>query len=259
MGLKRCQQTGNLQPRTSVYPSMTVLLRRAKTPLRHCVLAVCLLLSGYALAGSHSMSCDGRVPEKHAQLAEGDQSTATHLQASRQIAGTASVNIDVCSADLTITGSDNAAFRVTVDIGNPAAKFTAVDYLETLDVTPEEVRLQLHLPRSVHAKVTIEVPTAVKDLETNLARGNLLLVGDRINGQREFNVGYGHVNFEGNKDAYESMEVNVGLGSLHDHRKDGEDHHLIVAKSFDGTGKGSVEINVGMGSVDLNPGRSQPI
>jgi len=211
------------------------------------------------LAESHSMSCDGRVPGTHAQLAEGDQSTAKHLQVSRQIASGAEVNIDVCSADLTITGSSSGAFRVTVDIGSPAAKFAAVDYLETLDVTPEEVKLQLHLPRSVHARVTVEVPTAVQHLETNLARGNLLLVGDRINGEREFNIGYGHVNFEGNKDAYETMQVNIGLGSLHDHRKGGEDHHLIVAKSFDGTGKGSIEINVGMGSVDLNPGQNEPI
>jgi len=230
------------------------------TSLRvHCLLAVSLLLSGFGFADSHSMSCDARVPEKHAQLAEGDQSTATHLQVSRQISGAAEVKIDVCSAELTITGSGTGDFRVTVDIGNPAAKSSAADYLETLDVTSEEVRLQLHLPHSVHAKVTVELPTATQHLEANLARGNLLLVGDRINGEREFNVGYGHVNFEGNKDAYESLEVNVGLGSLHDHRKDGEDHHLIVSKSFDGTGKGSVEINLGMGSVDLNPGRSQPI
>ena len=205
------------------------------------------------------MSCDGRVPETHAQLAEGDQGTATHLQVSRQISGDAEVDINVCAADLTITGSSNGALKVTVDIGTPSAKSTAADYLETLDVTPEEVKLQLHLPRSLHARVTVEVPTTVKNPQTNLARGNLLLVGDRINGEREFNIGYGHVNFGGNKDAYETMQVNVGLGSLHDHRMGGEDHHLIIAKSFDGTGKRSIEINVGMGSVDVNPGRNQPI
>jgi hypothetical protein len=225
----------------------------------HSILAGCLLLSGYAFADSHSMSCDGRVPDTHAQLAEGDQSTATHLQVSRQISGGAEADINVCSADLTITGSSSGAFKVTVDIGNPSAKATAADYLETLDVTPGEVKLQLHLPRSVNAKVTVEVPTETKDLQSNLARGNLLLVGDRIKGEREFNIGYGHVNFEGNKDAYETMQINVGLGSLHDHRMGGEDHHLIVSRSFDGTGKGSIEINVGMGSVDLNPGRNQPI
>jgi hypothetical protein len=238
---------------------MTSFLLGVKKSFPHCLLAACLLLSGYALADSHSMSCEGRVPDKHAQLAEGDQSTATHLQVTRQISGARSVNMDVCSADLTITGSGSAALKVTVDIGTPAAKFTAADYLETLDVTTQEVRLQLHLPRSVHAKVTVELPAATPDLQSNLGRGDLLIVGDRINGGRNFNLGYGHVNFEGNKDAYETMQVNVGLGSLHDHRKGGEDHHLIVAKSFDGTGKGSVEINVGMGSVELNPGRSQPI
>ena len=237
---------------------MTTCERSARRPLLYCLLAG-FLSSGYALADSHSMSCDGKVPSAHAQLAEGDQNTATHLQVSRQIGSAAEVDINVCSADLTITGSNSSALTVTVDIGSPLAKSMAADYLETLDVTPEEVKLQLHLPRSVHAKVTVEVPTTITNLETNLARGDLLLAGDRTNGEREFNIGYGHVNFEGNKDSYESLEVNVGMGSLHDHRRGGEDHHLIVSKSYDGTGKGSVEINVGMGSVDLNPGRSQPI
>ena len=238
---------------------MTAYKRVAMNSFPRYLLAGCLLLSGYALADSHSMSCDSRLSDKHAELAPGDQSTATHLQLSRAVSATAEVNIDVCSADLTITGGSTDTFQVTVDIANPEAKFAAVDYLETLDVTPEEVRLQLHLPRSVHAKVTVEVPKTTKDMETNLARGSLLLVGDRISGERTVNVGFGHVNFEGNKDAYETLQVNVGLGSLHDHRAGGEDHHLIVAKSFDGTGQGSVEINVGMGGVELNPGHSQPI
>jgi hypothetical protein len=225
-----------------------------------CLLAgTLLLLSGYALGNTQSLSCEGRVPEHHTALAPGDQSTATHLQVSRQISAGADVKIDVCSAELTITGSGDGNLQVIVDIGTPASKTNAGDYLEKLEASGGEVSLQLHLPASVHAKVTVELPSGSKDIEANLGRGDLLLVGDQINGEREFNVGYGHVNFEGNKDAYESMEVNVGLGSLHDHRRDGEDHHFIVSKTFAGTGKGSVEINVGLGSVDLNPGRSQPI
>src|SRR5579863_4029855 len=181
---------GNLQPGASVYPTMTTFLRAMKIPLLPCLLAACLLPGEYALAGGHSINCDGRVPDHHAQLAEGDQGTATHLQLSRQVPGAASVNIDVCSSDLTITGSDNGAFLVTVDIAHADAKFAAADYLETIDVTPEEVRLQLHLPRHVHAKVTVAVPALVKDLRTNLGRGDLLLAADRISGKREFNVGY---------------------------------------------------------------------
>jgi hypothetical protein len=222
-------------------------------------IVVFFLFVGYAFGDSHSMNCSWEVPSPHAKLAEGDQSTATHLEARRQVSNGAEINIDVCSADVTITGSDDNTFHFTVDLGSSSEKHSAVDYLETFDVTPKEIRLQLHLPKSIHAKVTIEVPNKTEDVHTNVARGSVRLVGDRIAGERELNLGYGYVNFEGNKDAYANMQVNVGMGSMHDHRRDGEDHHFIVARSLEGTGKGSVEINVGMGSVDLNPGRSQPI
>ena len=59
--------------------------------------------------------------------------------------------------------------------------------------------------------------------------------------------------------AYESMEINVGLGSLHDHRNGGENHHFIVAHSFAGSGKGEIQINVGMGHVNVYPSQGQPI
>jgi hypothetical protein len=83
---------------------MTTALRRKQAVL-YCIVASWLLLAGRALAESRSMSCDSKLPATHAQLAEGDQNTANHLELSRKIASGASVDLDVCAADLTITAS----------------------------------------------------------------------------------------------------------------------------------------------------------
>ncbi|HTA22518.1 MAG TPA: hypothetical protein VK763_03215 [Terriglobales bacterium] len=205
------------------------------------------------------MNCPGTLLANHVTLAAGDQNGASHLQLIRKIEAGAEFDLDICAADVTLTGSDNNMLRVTVDLESPSQQHTAADYLQKLDITPSHVKLQLHLMHALHAKVTIELPAATPELTLNLGRGDLTLVADTVGGERKINVGYGHVNFQGNADAYESMNVNIGLGSLHDNRKDGQNHHFIVARSFEGTGKGSIEMNVGMGGVDLNPGRNKPI
>ena len=221
-------------------------------------LTLALLLSGIAIADNNSMACDSHSFETHAQLQPGDQATSDHLQLSRALPSQASIYLDVCSADLTVTGSQSGQLEIKLDVGRPATK-NASDYLQALDISGNEARVQLHLPKSVRAKVTVGIPSSNHAVEVNLARGSLVLAADRVTGDRKFNVGYGHVEFDGDKDAYEEMQVNVGLGSLHDHRPGGDDHHFVVAHSFEGSGKGAIEINVGMGSVDLNPGPSQPI
>jgi hypothetical protein len=225
------------------------------------LLSASFLLAGRALAEGHdSMNCPGTLSESHAPLAEGDQNSATHLQLARKIDAGAEFDLDICAADVTLTGSTDNTMRVTVDLENPSQQHTAVDYLQKLDVTSSQVKLQLHLMHALRAKVTIELPAATPELTANLGRGDLTLVADRIAGRRQtINVGYGHVEFQGNADSYEGLEVNIGLGSMHDRRKDGQSHHFIVARSFEGTGKGEIVVNVGMGSVDLTPGQSKPI
>lgn len=235
---------------------MRGLLRPKSSVVLYLLLAGCFLTS-YAFADTESMNCPGKLPSAHAPLTEGDQNSASHLQLSRKIAASAEVHIDVCAADLTVTDGDS--FRVTVDLGNPSTEYAAADYLQTLEVTPSEVTLRLQLPKSARARVRVEIPLSSGDLQVNLGRGNLTLEADHLSGERNANVGYGHVELRGNDDAYQSLEVNVGLGSLHDHRKGGKSHHLIVAHSFEGTGKGSIEVNVGMGSVDLEAGEGKSI
>jgi hypothetical protein len=229
---------------------MTTALRRKQAVL-YCIVASWLLLAGRALAESRSMSCDSKLPATHAQLAEGDQNTANHLELSCKIASGASVDLDVCAADLTITASGSDILRVTVDIGNPAQKLTAADYLQAFDVSPQGVTLQLHLPKDVRAKVVVALPAAIAKLDIDLVSGNLSFQTDRIGGKREINVVRGHVELVGNADSYASLHVDVVMGSFHDHRKGGEDHHFMVSQSLSGTGKGSIEINVVAGRVDI--------
>jgi hypothetical protein len=239
---------------------MISLLRQKPTVLLYCLLAISPLLAQSAFAEDHdSMNCPGSLPATHATLAEGDQNSVSHLQLTRRIETGAEFDVDICAADVTLTGGANDTLRITVDLENPSQQHTTADYLQKLDITPTHVKLQLHLMHALHARVTIELPAATPELTLNLGRGDLTLVADTIGGERKINVGYGHVNFQGNADAYESMNVNIGLGSLHDNRKDGQNHHFIVARSFEGTGKGSIEMNVGMGGMDLNPGQSKPI
>lgn len=243
-----------------VSSAMMTLLRQPSTVLLSCLLAASLLLAKGAFAEDHdSMSCPGTLPSTHATLAAGDQNSVSHLQLSRKVEADAEFNLDICAADVVLTGSSDGMFRVTVDIGRPAQEHTAIDYLQTLDVMPHDVKLRLHLFHHLRARVTIEIPVTTPELSANLGRGDLTLVADRIGGDRKINVGYGHVDFQGNADAYESLNVNVGLGSMHDNRPDGQNHHFIVSRSLEGTGKGSIEMNVGMGRVDLNPGQSKPI
>jgi hypothetical protein len=240
---------------------MTSSLRKEAVILLFCLLASGCLFSQSALAEEHdSMTCPGSLPATHATLAEGDQNGVAHLQLTRKVDAGAEFDLDICAADVTLTGSADNSLRVTVDLESPSQSHTAADYLQKLDITTSNVKIQLHLMRALRAKVTIELPAATPELTLNLGRGDLTLVADRIGGKREsINVGYGRVEFQGNADSYEGLAINIGLGSMHDHRKDGENHHFIVARSFEGTGKGSIEVNVGMGSVDLNPGQNKPI
>jgi len=238
---------------------MKSLRRQKPMVLLSCILAASLLLAEGAFAEDDSMTCPGTLPATHATLAAGDQNSVSHLQLSRKIDAGAEIDLDICAADVTLTGSADNMLRVTVDLENPSQQHTAVDYLQTLDVMPHDVKLRLHLFHHLRARVTMEIPVTTPELAANLGRGNLTLAADRIGGDRKINVGYGRVDFQGNADAYESLNVNVGLGSMHDNRPDGQSHHFIVSRSLEGTGKGSIEMNVGMGRVDLNPGQNKPI
>jgi hypothetical protein len=227
--------------------------------LRFHVLAAFLLLSGAAFAATDSMSCNVSLPSKHVELSRDDRNTSSELKLARPIAAGAQIDLDVCSGDVGLIASKDGSLHMIITLLQPTAQHMAGDYLEALEINPNKATVHLHLPKAAHAQVTLEIPITVPGINVNLARGRFMLRADQLGGQRMINVGYGEVKLVGGDDAYQSLEVNVGLGSLHDHRQGGEDHHLIVAHSFAGSGKGEIQVNVGMGHVDLEPSQAQPI
>jgi hypothetical protein len=241
--------SGNFFRETTVYLVMTGPLHPRTLALR-CVFASSLFCGGYAVAQHKPMDCT-RVPTTHVKLAEGDQNNANHLQVSRRVTAGASIDLDVCAADLTIKAGKDDMFRVTVDFENAAPKLHASDYLQALDFTEQAVNVKLYLPKSPRAKVVVVVPVTTPKLEVNLVRGDLSFETDRIAGERKINVVSGHVDLLGNADSYATLHASVLMGSFHDHRQSLDDEHGIVSKSLSGTGKGSIEIDVVRGSVDL--------
>ena len=200
------------------------------------------------MSDDHSMNCTGEVPATHAQLAEGDQSTANHLELNRKVGTQASVDLDVCAADLSIVGGSGDNFRLTVDTADGS---TPGNYLHTLDVTTHDVTLRLALPKHSGAKVVVTLPAAVSELRVNLVRGELHFETNRIGGDRSINVVSGNVELLANPDAYESLDVNVVMGHFINHSANQHGRGVLVSKSLSGTGKGSIDINVVKGGVDL--------
>ncbi len=235
--------------RISYIPSMKISLRF----LAGLGWAIMFLLGVNGNASAHSMNCDAKLPRTHAQLAQNDQNSPNHLELSREIGGGAAIDLDVCTADLTVLGGIGDKLRVTVDLGNLEDKLTAGDYLETLDASPRNARVELHLPPEVKARVVIVLPAGTSKLDLNLVRGSLRFEAARISGQREVNLVSGHLDFLGNADSYEHLDANVVMGSFHDYRQNGSGHGVLVSRSQSGTGKGSIDLNVVKGSLDLKP------
>jgi hypothetical protein len=210
-----------------------------------------LVLFGERADAQHQpMDCT-REPTAHVKLAEGDHADATHLQLSRKISNGASLDLDVCDADITVKGGKDDLLRISVDFEAGAPKLPARDYLQALDVTPDSVNVKLYLPKQPRAKVIIVVPANMPRTQINLVRGDLSFETDRIPGERRINVVSGHVDVLGNADSYRTLHASVLLGSFHDHRQPNESAHGMVSRSLSGTGAGSIEINVVKGSLDL--------
>lgn len=223
---------------------------RGQKPVLCYVFASLLSYGGYALAQHKPMDCT-RAPTTHVKLAEGDQSSANHLQVSRKVTTRASVDLDVCAAAVTIKAGKDDLFQVTVDFENAAARLPASDYLQELDSTEQAVYVKLYLPKSPRAKVVVVIPATTPKLDVNLVRGDLSFETDRIAGERKINVVSGHVDLLGNDDSYGTLHASVLMGSFHDHRQGRDDGHGMVSKSISGKGKGSIEINVVRGGIDL--------
>jgi hypothetical protein len=109
--------------------------------------------------------------------------------------------------------------------------------------------------------VTLELPsTASLKSEINLGAGKFYFDAEGIKGNRELNLGAGAAYLTMADDrGYANFEANVGMGSFHDHRPGGRNSHFIISRNYEGKGSGSLEVNVGAGSIDISPTKGETI
>lgn len=203
-----------------------------------------------------NMNCDGNpvvAADRQYQQMPGDMLEPRHVEIVRPFQGAGSLNVSVCNAQLTVRTRPNAKdLKLSVDLGDKSDK-VAADYIHILRFDSDGGVIHLKFPNNSHAVVTLILPMN-KDLESefNLGKGDLNFDAIGSAGKREINVGYGHAKLllDGDK-SYSDMQVNIGMGSLHDHRPGGHDGHFVVSKNYSGSGVGSLQVNVGMGSLDI--------
>ena len=120
-------------------------------------------------------------------------------------------------------------------------------------VQPDSAELELKFLPSAHARVTLETPMLdSSETEMNVGSGDLWFDATGSGGSRAINVGMGHVELTlGGDRSYGSLAVNVGMGSVHDHRPGGHNGYFVVSRNDAGTGSGSIDVNVGMGRLDI--------
>jgi hypothetical protein len=206
---------------------------------------------------SESMDCgenDKPVTTHDYTSVPGDILQPHHLELTRPFASSGNLKLHICRADLKVNILPDAKeIKLTVALNTQSASYTVADYIQTLRVQPDNGVIQLKFPKAAHASVTITMPMGLNsDNEINLGYGDLDFNAAGSSGHREINVGMGHMQLLLDKDkSYSKLEVNVGLGTLHDHRPGGTNGHFTVSKEYAGTGSGSLEINVGMGSLDI--------
>jgi hypothetical protein len=177
-----------------------------------------------------------------------------HLELTRPFAANAKLKLHICRADLRVNIQPDAKeIKLTVALNPQSGTYTIADYIQTIRVQPDKGVINLNFPKAAHATVTITLPMGLNsDNEINLGYGELNFNAAGSAGHREINVGMGHMQLLLDQDkSYSKLQVNVGMGTLHDHRPGGSDGHFTVTKNYTGTGAGSLEINVGMGSLDI--------
>jgi hypothetical protein len=184
----------------------------------------------------------------------GDILQPHHLELTRPFAPSGTLKLHICRADLRLKiQPDSKEIKLTVFLNSQANSHSITESIQTIRVQPDKGVINLNFPKEAHATVTVTLPMGLNsDNEINLGYGDLDFDATGSAGHREFNVGMGHMNLLLDKDkSYAKMEVNVGLGTLHDHRPGGSDGHFTTTKNYAGTGAGTLEINVGMGSLDI--------
>ena len=219
------------------------------------VVVVALLCAGGRSARADNNDCNSGMPTRHdfSPVAT-DVVQPKHLDVARPFPATGKLQLSVCNADLRVRARPGGhELRVIVNLGPDAGGHAAQEFVQALRVQGDQGTVELRLPKEAHATVTVEVPMGGgSKTEINLGKGNLEFEGIGASGDREINVGMGDARLAvGGAASYASLECNVGMGSFHDRRKGGESGHFAVSKTFEGSGQGSMEVNVGMGSLEI--------
>ena len=150
--------------------------------------------------------------------------------------------------------SKDGQLHLSVEKGKtPDLKMRA--YVKTVDVTANSATISLQYPKGLHPVVVLDVPAGAElHSEINLGAGKLTFYADEIGGDREINLGYGDATLylAGARD-YAHLDANIGMGCFHDRRPGGGSGHFAISRTLEGKGSGRLEMNVGMGSLDLEP------
>jgi hypothetical protein len=196
--------------------------------------------------------CSDQPAKSYYSPQPGDSEGATHLSLARPFDGKGTLELDVCSGEARVKPSKDGQLHLEVAVKQRTPlKIDA--YLQRVDVAPGRAVIKVKVPRKYQPEVVVEVPaTADLHSEINLGAGDLRFYANGFGGQREVNLGAGNATIflDGNHD-YSHLEVNVGMGSFHDHRPGGGSAHLVISKDLQGTGAAPLQVNVGAGSLDL--------
>ena len=223
-------------------------------------LAVLLMCGLVGTTRAESNTCGQPPDESHYVPQSGDTEGAQHLAIERTFSGAGHLELNVCAGELRNERGHGDKLQLRVETGStPNLKMRA--YVKTLEVNGEQAVISLQFPNKVHPVVILELPSTISlKTEVNLGAGKLLFHADEIKGNRELNVGAGNALLMLNGDHdYASFEANVGMGSFHDHRAGGGSAHFVVSKDFTGIGSGQLEVNVGAGSIDVDPAKGDTI
>ena len=226
-------------------------------PMRVMFLAGFIVSVGLACyaapAVAESNNCNGDTPTVHEYDQQPtDTVQARHLEMIRAFTGTGKLAVDICNADVRVLTRPGAQNQLELTVNLDSGSHPARDYIRSFRVQPQDGTVKLQFPSGSHARVTITVPLeGGSDFQLNLGKGDLDFEAAGSAGSRQINVGLGSMKLLVGAKSYSSMQVNIGLGTLHDHRPNQQNGYFVVSREYQAGGDGSIEINVGMGSLDI--------
>jgi hypothetical protein len=222
--------------------------------------ALLVLIFASIVSAAATMACAennncGEPPDPTNYVAQpGDTENAQHMAMERSFTGQGKLELNVCSGELHIKRGHGDRLTLRIETASsPDLKMHA--YVKTFDVSGDHATITLQFPRKVHPVLVLELPsTASLKSEINLGAGKFYFDAEGVKGNREVNLGAGEAYLTMADDrGYANFEANVGMGSFHDHRPGGGSSHFIISRSYKGKGDGSLEVNVGAGSIDVDP------